>query len=175
MSEFTNGMHFFKETMRFDDWVTGLVLILFMIVALVTLIQKLIDLLKKPMQKAKQDEQDHQAVVVTKKDLMTLKQKEQKDVQQSQKQRTQIAASLAELKQIVLRDRCERIRSEIINFSTQVFNRKIRKDEYDHVFHLCRQYEDLLEKTGMTNGQTQKAQEIISQGYKQHLKKGFQE
>lgn len=53
MSEFTNGMHFFKETMRFDDWVTGLVLILFMIVALVTLIQKLIDLLKKPMQKAK--------------------------------------------------------------------------------------------------------------------------
>lgn len=161
--------------MRLDDWLTGLVLILFMIVALVTLIQKLIDILKKPMQKAKQNEQDHSTIIVTKEDLMSLKQKEQKDVQQSQKQRTQISNALVELKQIVLSDKCERIRSEIINFSTQVFNRSIRKDEYEHIFNLYKEYEKLLEETGLTNGEVDDSMSVINQGYKQHLKKGFQE
>lgn len=175
MDTFTNGVRFFKQTVRLDDWLVGLVIILFMIVAIVTLIQKLIGLLKKPVQKAKQNQEDHETISITKADIDKLKKKQQADVEQSKKQRTQISNALAELKQIVLKDKCERIRSEIISFSTQVFNRKIRKDEYDHVFNLCHQYEQLLKLTKMTNGQTKKAQEIIQQGYKQHLKNGFDE
>lgn len=175
MDTIQKGFEYFKTQNDITHFLMGVFLIMAMVIAIVTLVQKFAEIIGHPIKHYKDTEHDHKVIFVAQQDIEALKKKEQADVEQSKKQRTQISNALAQLKLMVLHDRCERIRSEIINFSAQLYQRDIRQDEYRHIFNLYAEYEKLLKETGMQNGQTDASMRLIKEAFSEHLKKGFDE
>lgn len=63
------------------------------------------------------------------------------------------------------------LKSQIIDFSSKVANEKcvISREEFKRVFRLHKEYEEILEKNNMTNGEVDISYKIIEQSYKTHL------
>lgn len=154
------------------DWLLSVFVIIAMITAIVSLITKFSEIINKPVRWSRERRQDHEIIVVAKRDIDALKKKEQADVAKSTKQREDVQKALNELKQLVLTDRTQRIRTEIINFSARLDD-NVRQDQFKHVFNLYEEYQRLLEETGMVNGQTDVAMSVIEEVYKKRLKDGF--
>lgn len=62
-------------------------------------------------------------------------------------------------------------RDTIIDFASRVSNSNvlITKEQFDRVFKLYKEYEDLISKNGLTNGEVDIAYRIIVESYEDHL------
>lgn len=62
-------------------------------------------------------------------------------------------------------------RDIIINFASRVSNSSIlvTKEQFNRVFKLYKEYEDLISKNGLTNGEVDIAYRIIVESYEEHL------
>ena len=63
-------------------------------------------------------------------------------------------------------------RNTIINFASYVVDDKcsVTREQFKRVFKLYEEYEDIIEKNGMTNGEVDIAYRIITEAYENHLK-----
>lgn len=62
-------------------------------------------------------------------------------------------------------------RDTIIDFASRVSNSSVlvTKEQFNRVFKLYKEYEDLISKNGMTNGEVDIAYRIIVESYEEHL------
>lgn len=62
-------------------------------------------------------------------------------------------------------------RDTIIDFASRVSNSSIlvTKEQFNRVFKLYKEYEDLISKNGLTNGEVDIAYRIIVESYEEHL------
>ena len=63
-------------------------------------------------------------------------------------------------------------RNRIIDFASKVVNEKISvsREEFNRIFKVYNEYEDILEKHGKTNGEVDIAYRIIIEAYEAHMK-----
>lgn len=67
----------------------------------------------------------------------------------------------------------ENKRSEIINFASYVIDEKnpVTHEQFNRVFKLYSEYEDILKENKMTNGEAVVAMRIINEAYEAHMRK----
>ena len=63
-------------------------------------------------------------------------------------------------------------RNTIINFASFVIDDKnpVTREQFNRVFKLYEEYEDIIEKNGMTNGEVDIAYRIITESYEEHMR-----
>lgn len=73
----------------------------------------------------------------------------------------------------LLEIRIEDIRSEIIGFAGYVADGKspVTRQQFNRIFRIYGDYEQILEKNKMTNGETDTAMQIIRESYEENLRK----
>lgn len=62
-------------------------------------------------------------------------------------------------------------RNRIIDFASKVINEKtlVSREEFNRIFKVYNEYEDVLEKYGKTNGEVDIAYSIIKEAYEKHM------
>lgn len=61
----------------------------------------------------------------------------------------------------------KQLRWEILDFGNSVKTKTYRKEAFDHIFEAHEDYEKLIKKNGVKNGQTDRAMALINQVYKE--------
>ena len=63
-------------------------------------------------------------------------------------------------------------RNTIINFASFVIDDKnpVTREQFNRVFKLYEEYEDIIEKNGLTNGEVDIAYRIITESYEEHMR-----
>lgn len=66
----------------------------------------------------------------------------------------------------------ENKRSAIINFASKVIDEKypVTKEQFNRIFKTYREYEDIIENNGLTNGEVDIAYRIITEAYENHMR-----
>ena len=67
----------------------------------------------------------------------------------------------------------ENKRSAIIDFASKVIGDSypVTKEQFNRIFRIYEEYEDIIEKNNLTNGEVDIAYRIIIESYEQHMKK----
>lgn len=86
--------------------------------------------------------------------------------------RKAISEQLAETNAVALAILIENKRSEIINFASYVIKDEnpVTHEQFNRVFKAYGEYEAILEKNKMTNGETNTAMRIIRESYETHMR-----
>ena len=80
---------------------------------------------------------------------------------------------LDSIENLVLNMRIENMRKTLLGFASDVASGKpFTKEQYDEMFMLYADYEDLLEERDMTNGRVEISMEIVKDTYKKYLASG---
>ena len=63
-------------------------------------------------------------------------------------------------------------RDKIISFANRVIDEKIpvTREEYNRIFKLYNEYEDIIKQNGRTNGEVEIAHRIIAESYENHMR-----
>ena len=63
-------------------------------------------------------------------------------------------------------------RNKIIDFASDVINENypVTREQFNRVFKLYEEYEDIIEKNGLTNGEVDIAYRIIKESYENHMR-----
>lgn len=63
-------------------------------------------------------------------------------------------------------------RNAIIDFAAHVIDEKypVTREQFNRAFKLYEEYEDIIEKNGLTNGEVDVAHRIITESYENHMK-----
>ena len=63
-------------------------------------------------------------------------------------------------------------RNTIINFASNVIdeNCSVTREQFKRIFRLYEEYEDIIEKNGLTNGEVDIAYRIITEAYEKHMR-----
>ena len=61
---------------------------------------------------------------------------------------------------------------KIISFANRVIDEKIpvTREEYNRIFKLYNEYEDIIKQNGRTNGEVEIAHRIIAESYENHMR-----
>lgn len=64
-------------------------------------------------------------------------------------------------------------RNAIINFASYVIdeNSSVTREQFNRIFKLYAEYEDIISRNGMTNGEVDIAYRIINESYEKHMKR----
>lgn len=87
------------------------------------------------------------------------------------KQYKELAEQLRENTEITLDMYININRNRIIDFASKVINEKtlVSREEFNRIFKVYNEYEDVLEKYGKTNGEVDIAYSIIKDAYEKHM------
>lgn len=85
-----------------------------------------------------------------------------------------IKESLNGLKKMIIKKDIDDMRWDILDFGSGVIaNRPYSKEQYDHVFEIYQNYENVLEENGMENGRVDMSMDFIRKRYAEKLENGF--
>ena len=87
-----------------------------------------------------------------------------------------IKESILDLKHIVIDDKIDTIRWEILDFSSRLAtnpNAKYSKEQFDHVFEIYVKYETIIENEGLSNGMVDMSMAFIKKKYAEFMENGF--
>lgn len=153
---------------------TGVIIILVGIVSLVTLIEKISIIIKKPVKWLKNKDDDHELVIKTAEELQKLSEKHEEDTMQSIKHDEIIRSDLEKLTTMFLGKQIDDMRWEILDFASALsLGRQYSKEQFDHVLQIHTKYEKILAENHMENGQVTVSMKVISDIYAEKLKSGF--
>lgn len=64
-----------------------------------------------------------------------------------------------------------RYKKEILDFAPKckVYNNRLTKEDYDHIFQVEQKYHEVIKKLGVSNGQVNSALEVIKEKYKEFI------
>lgn len=118
--------------------------------------------------------EEHELLMKTSQNLITLQEQHEKDVERSDRRDEEIANDIKYLTQMFVDKEIDDMRWEINNFATKVSEGKpCNKDSFTHCIRIYEKYEKILEENGMENGEVEISMELINDAYKEKLKKGF--
>lgn len=152
---------------------SGIVIILFSIVAMYELIGKVSIIINKPVSWVRKKNEDHELLMQTISNLSNLTKKQKSDVEQSIRHDKLIETRLNELTEIVVDMSIESWRWEILDFSSALSNGRIyNREAFDHIFRIYKKYEDILNNNNLENGLIDNSIKFIREKYNDFLKNG---
>ena len=152
---------------------SGIVIILFSIVAMYELIGKVSIIINKPVSWVRKKNEDHELLMQTISNLSNLTEKQKSDVEQSIRHDKLIETRLNELTEIVVDMSIESWRWEILDFSSALSNGRIyNREAFDHIFRIYKKYEDILNNNNLENGLIDNSIKFIREKYNDFLKNG---
>lgn len=152
---------------------SGIVIILFSIVAMYELIGKVSIIINKPVSWVRKKNEDHELLMQTISNLSNLTEKQKSDVEQSIRHDKLIETRLNELTGIVVDMSIESWRWEILDFSSALSNGRIyNREAFDHIFRIYKKYEDILNNNNLENGLIDNSIKFIREKYNDFLKNG---
>lgn len=118
-----------------------------------------------------QNKNDRELVKQNVKRIEALEEMHKADMEESRSQDKEIMSELKKLTQMTLDDKIERIRWEILDFSSALSNgRKYGKEQFDHIIEQYDIYEKVLEENDLENGKVDVSMEFIKEIYSDMLK-----
>ncbi len=169
-------MDMITQLKEFDmiQWLIIGFMILSAIIAVYEIIGKFSVIIKKPVWWVKKQNDDHDLLVQTVKNVSTLQKQHEEDMKKSEAHDIEMRNDIKKLTDMFIDKEIDDMRWEINNFATKVSERKpCNKDSYKHCIHTYEKYEKLLKENGLENGEVEISMEIINDAYKQKLKEGF--
>ena len=152
---------------------SGIVIILFSIVAMYELIGKVSIIINKPVSWVRKKNEDHELLMQTISNLSNLTKKQKSDVEQSIRHDKLIETRLNELTEIVVDMSIESWRWEILDFSSALSNGRIyNREAFDHIYRIYKKYEDILNNNNLENGLIDNSIKFIREKYNDFLKNG---
>ena len=111
------------------------------------------------------------------KQIQLLSQKHLEDMQESEdtdkhlkEEINKTNEKLDKISDLVLNMRIENMRKTLLDFASHIGSgRKCTKEQFDEMFVLYKDYEDLLKSYGMTNGRVDISMEIVREKYKYNV------
>ena len=153
---------------------TGIIILLFAFVSILTLIEKVSVIINKPVKWLRRRNEDHELVIKTADELKKLSKKHEEDTKQSIRHDEMIRNDLKKLTRIVIDTKIDDMRWEILDFTSALTSgRRYNKESFDHVISQHEKYEKILEENGLENGQVTASMEVVMDVYKEKLKNGF--
>lgn len=159
------------------DWI-ALILSIFIamagIIAIVTIIGKFSEIIKKPVWWVKKKNEDHNLIIENAKAIQELSKRHEEDTRQSIRHDEIIRNDLANLTHMFIEKQIDDMRFEILDFASAIsLGRQYSKEQFDHVITIDKKYQKILEENGLENGQVTASMEVIMEIYKDKLKNGF--
>lgn len=159
------------------DWVT-LILSVFIImsstIAIVTVIGKFSEIIKRPVWWIKDKQKDHELIIENAKAIQELSKRHEEDTRQSILHDERIRNDLEKLTKLVIDKQVDDIRYEILDFASALSaGRRFNKEQFEHIIKIHEKYETILEENGLENGQTTASMEVVMDIYKEKLRTGF--
>lgn len=106
--------------------------------------------------------------------IENLEEMHKRDMEESRFQDEQIIKELKNLLNMTLDDQIERMRWEILDFSSALSNgKRYCKEQFDHVIEQYDKYEKILEENDLENGKVDESIKFIKEIYNDKLKTGF--
>lgn len=153
---------------------TGIIILLFAFVSILTLIEKISVIINKPVKWLRRRNEDHELVIKTAEELKKLSSKHEEDTKQSIRHDEMIRNDLKKITRIVIDTKIDDMRWEILDFTSALTSgRRYNKESFDHVISQHEKYEKILEENGLENGQVTASMEVVMDVYKEKLKNGF--
>lgn len=148
--------------------------ILIGIKAIVSIFEWVIDKLGLETKWMRTRREEHELLMKTSQNLITLQEQHEKDVERSDRRDEEIANDIKNLTRMFVDKEIDDMRWEINNFATKVSEGKpCNKDSFTHCIRIYEKYEKILKENGMENGEVEISMELINEVYKQKLKEGF--
>lgn len=152
---------------------TGVIIILVGIVSIISLIEKISVIIKKPVKWLKNRDDDHNLVIQTEKELKKLREKHEEDTRQSIRHDEMIREDLQRLTSLFLDKQIDDMRWEILDFTSALSSgRKYNRESFDHIFRIYNKYEKILEENKMENGLVEESIKYVREQYGILLKDG---
>lgn len=118
--------------------------------------------------------EEHDLLIKTSQNLITLQEQHKKDVERSDRRDEEISNDIKNLIRMFVDKEIDDMRWEINNFATNVSEGKpCNKDSFTHCIHIYEKYEKILKENNLKNGEVEISIELINEAYKQKLKEGF--
>lgn len=154
--------------------ILGIYIIMSGIIAMVEIMGKFSEIVGKPVTWVSNKNKDHELLIQTVNKLTSLQEKQEKDVQESDRHDEEMRNDIKKLTDMFIDKEINDMRWEINNFATKVSEGKpCNKDSYKHCIHTWEKYEKLLEENGLENGEVEISMNVIRESYQQKLKEGF--
>ncbi|MDE5820161.1 MAG: hypothetical protein K2N41_01675 [Lachnospiraceae bacterium] len=114
--------------------------------------------------------EEHELLIRTSQTLAALQEKQEQDMERSDRRDEEISNDIKKLTQMFLEKEIDDMRWEINNFATIVSEGKpCNKDSFQHCIHVYEKYERILSENGLENGEVEISMELINEAYKQKL------
>lgn len=159
---------------NFSSVFIAVFVILIGIKAIVSIFEWIIDKLGLETKWMRKQREEHDLLMKTSQNLITLQEQHEKDVERSDRRDEEITSDIKKLTQMFVDKEIDDMRWEINNFATNVSEGKpCNKDSFKHCIHVYEKYEKILEENGLENGEVEISMELINEAYKEKLKEGF--
>lgn len=165
-----------KELMEvnFSQFIIWGFVILIAVLAGLDIIGRVSEYINKPVKWVRNRKVDHDLLIATSQALNELKEKQEKDIEQSIKNDEIIRNDLSVLKKMFIDKQIDDMRFEILDFASAIsLGRNYSKEQFDHVIVIDKKYQRILEENGLENGQVTASMEVIMDVYKEKLRTGF--
>lgn len=151
----------------------SLFVIMFALVAMFQVIEKVSVYIGKPVKWIKNKDDDHKAIIKVTETLEALKRQQDTDREQSIKHDKEIKNDIDRFSEMFFDKTIEDMRWRILDFSSAISNgRKFNRESYDFIIHTYEQYEKILAKQGKTNGVIDETVGYIKETFRDHLRNG---
>lgn len=169
------------ETLNTPEWLIIVIVGLVVIVEIINLLSKLWGLIAPKLFKistANSRRKEIEKIILSNQDaIKQLKEKHDNDMVESEKaddglkeEINKTNEKLDKISDLVLNIRIDNMRKTLLDFASTVGSgRKCTKEQFDEIFSTYQEYENILEKNGMTNGRVNISMEIVREQYKYNL------
>lgn len=159
---------------NFSSVFIAVFVILIGIKTIVSLFEWLIEKLGLETKWMRRQREEHELLIQTSQNLITLQEKHIKDMERSDRRDNEISSDIKKLTQMFVDKEIDDMRWEINNFATSVTEGKpCNKDSFTHCIRIYEKYEKILKEYGLENGEVEISMELINEAYRQKLKEGF--
>lgn len=153
--------------------ILSLFVILFGIVAIAQVIEKVSIYIGKPVSWVRNKNKDHETIEKITETLEALRKQQDTDRMQSIKHDKEIKDDIDRFSSMFLDKSVEDMRWRILDFASAISNgRKFNRESYDFIIHTYDQYEKILKELGKTNGVIDETIVYIKDEFREHLRNG---
>ncbi len=143
-------------------------------ISLAAMIGKFSEMIGKPVSWIAKRNQDHEITLQNARAIKELSAKHEEAVRQSIRHDEMMKRELKQLTEMLIKKEINDMRWEIIGVADNITNGiNISKECYIHCIHTYEDYEEIIERENISNGEVEISMQIVNDSYREKLKNGF--
>lgn len=161
-------------TLNFSYVLVSFFVILTGIRSVVSIFEWGIDKLGLETKWRRQSREEHELLLTTSKNLISLQKKHAEDMKRSDKHDLEMQSDIKKLTDLFIDKQINDYRWEIISLADKISNGKtVSKECLRHAISTYEKYEKIITEHGLVNGEVEISIELIRDNYQKKLKEGF--